>query len=169
MAYADNTSAHVDSILARLSNGFFGEAGTARGHLERIQMQRSLLDSRFPEEAASLKNSLSTRDRARVNDYLDNIREIKQRVKQDGNTAAIAAACVVRCSGRAFADFLQRACGPHVRPRRGCVSGGCDACIYIRDIPGNWSQRTYPQIGITEQHHSISHHQNNPEKIAKVA
>jgi hypothetical protein len=30
------------------------------------------------------------------------------------------------------------------------------------------SQRTYPQIGVTEQHHSISHHQNNAEKIAKV-
>ena len=31
------------------------------------------------------------------------------------------------------------------------------------------SQRTYPQIGITEQHHSVSHHQNNAEKMAKVA
>src|SRR5262249_61841479 len=30
------------------------------------------------------------------------------------------------------------------------------------------SQRTYAQIGVTEQHHSISHHLNNPEKIAKV-
>jgi hypothetical protein len=30
------------------------------------------------------------------------------------------------------------------------------------------SQRTYPQIGITEQHHTISHHQNNPQKIATV-
>jgi hypothetical protein len=28
------------------------------------------------------------------------------------------------------------------------------------------SQRTYPQIGVTEQHHSISHHQNNVEKMA---
>jgi hypothetical protein len=30
------------------------------------------------------------------------------------------------------------------------------------------SQRTYPQIGVTEQHHSVSHHQNNPEKVAKM-
>src|SRR4029079_7348172 len=30
------------------------------------------------------------------------------------------------------------------------------------------SQRTYAQIGVTEQHHSISHHLNNPEKMAKV-
>ena len=30
------------------------------------------------------------------------------------------------------------------------------------------SQRTYPQIGVTEQHHSVSHHQNNAEKMAKV-
>jgi hypothetical protein len=29
-------------------------------------------------------------------------------------------------------------------------------------------QRTYPQLGVTEQHHSVSHHQNNPDKMAKV-
>ena len=31
------------------------------------------------------------------------------------------------------------------------------------------SQRTYPQIGVSEQHHGVSHHGNDPEKIAKVA
>ena len=31
------------------------------------------------------------------------------------------------------------------------------------------SQRTYPQIGVPEQHHGVSHHGNDPEKIAKVA
>ena len=30
------------------------------------------------------------------------------------------------------------------------------------------SNRTYPAIGITEAHHSVSHHQNNAEKIAKL-
>jgi hypothetical protein len=30
------------------------------------------------------------------------------------------------------------------------------------------SQRTYPQIGVTEQHHSISHHQNQPDKMARM-
>ena len=29
------------------------------------------------------------------------------------------------------------------------------------------SQRTYPQIGVTEQHHAVSHHGNDPDKIAK--
>jgi hypothetical protein len=29
------------------------------------------------------------------------------------------------------------------------------------------SQRTYPQIGVTEQHHSVSHHGNDPQKIAQ--
>jgi hypothetical protein len=30
------------------------------------------------------------------------------------------------------------------------------------------SQRTYPKIGVTEQHHSVSHHTNNADKIAKM-
>ena len=29
------------------------------------------------------------------------------------------------------------------------------------------SQRTYPQIGVTEQHHSVSHHGNDAQKIAQ--
>src|SRR6476469_9532865 len=53
----------------------FGEAGTARERLERIQMQRSILDS-VSEEAAGLQRGLGARDRARVSDYLENIREI---------------------------------------------------------------------------------------------
>jgi hypothetical protein len=31
------------------------------------------------------------------------------------------------------------------------------------------SQRTYPQIGVSDQHHGVSHHGNDPDKIAKVA
>src|SRR5262249_59001997 len=59
----------------------FGEAGTARERLERIQMQRSILDS-VSEEAASLQRGLGARDRARVSDYLENIREIERRIEQ---------------------------------------------------------------------------------------
>jgi hypothetical protein len=31
------------------------------------------------------------------------------------------------------------------------------------------SQRTFPQIGVPEPHHSVSHHGNNPQQIAKLA
>src|SRR5690349_12318553 len=59
----------------------FGEAGTSRERLERIQMQRSILDS-ISEEAGNLQRGLGPRDRSRINDYLDNIREIERRIQR---------------------------------------------------------------------------------------
>src|SRR5262245_8973513 len=59
----------------------FGEAGSAQERLERIQGQRSILDS-ISQEAASLQRGLGARDRARLTDYLDNIREIERRIQQ---------------------------------------------------------------------------------------
>src|SRR6185503_4190247 len=59
----------------------FGEAGTSQERLERIQGQRSILDS-ISEEAASLQRGLGTRDRARLSDYLENIREVERRIQQ---------------------------------------------------------------------------------------
>src|SRR6266850_3500297 len=59
----------------------FGEAGTSRERVERIQMQRSILDS-ISQEAGNLQRGLGPRDRARVSDYLDNIREIERRIQQ---------------------------------------------------------------------------------------
>src|SRR5262245_40449137 len=58
----------------------FGEAGSSQERQERIQGQRSILDS-ISEEATSLSRGLSARDRARLNDYLENIREIERRIQ----------------------------------------------------------------------------------------
>src|SRR5215475_197432 len=69
----------------------FGEAGTSKERLERIQMQRSILDS-ISEEAGNLQRGLGPKDRARINDYLDNIREIErriQRTEQHNSTQAV--------------------------------------------------------------------------------
>src|SRR5215468_11296277 len=59
----------------------FGDAGSAAERLAAIQRQRSLLDS-ISEEAGNLRRGLDTRDNARLNDYLDNIREIERRIQQ---------------------------------------------------------------------------------------
>src|SRR5438876_3705400 len=59
----------------------FGEAGSSEDRRERIQKQRSILDS-ISEEAGALQRGLGPRDRARVTDYLDNIREIERRIQQ---------------------------------------------------------------------------------------
>src|SRR5215471_7717538 len=59
----------------------FGEAGSARDRAARSTRERSILDS-LSEETGDLERSLGPRDRARLGDYLDNIREIERRIQQ---------------------------------------------------------------------------------------
>src|SRR5580700_8406448 len=59
----------------------FGEAGSAAERRARMVTQRSILDS-IAEDANDLQRTLGGRDRARITDYLDNLREIERRIQQ---------------------------------------------------------------------------------------
>ncbi len=59
----------------------FGRSGTQAERLQRIQEDRSILDS-VTEEARDLQRKVGARDRARLGDYLDNVREIERRIQR---------------------------------------------------------------------------------------
>jgi hypothetical protein len=142
----------------------FGEAGTAQERAERIQMQRSILDS-ISEEAGNLQRALGPRDRARVSDYLDNIREIERRIEQTerrNRTETVGLDAPV-----GVPDSFEE----HMALMFDLIAAAFQSDVtrvFTFMTSRELSQRTYPQIGVTEQHHSVSHHQNNAEKIAKV-
>lgn len=142
----------------------FGEAASASERQARIQKERSILDS-ISEEAKDLERGLGTRDRARVGDYLENVREIERRIQR------------TEAHNRSDATRMDAPIGvpdsfdEHVGLMFDLVAAAYQADatrVFTFMMSREISQRTYPQIGITEQHHSISHHQNNPEKMAKV-
>jgi len=142
----------------------FGEAGSTAERLERIHQQRSLLDS-ISEEAAGLQRGLGTRDRARMNDYLENIREIERRIQQierrQGSQAATTGAPLgipETFDEHVALMFDLAAAAWHTDVTR----------VFTFMMSRELSQRTYPQIGVTEQHHSVSHHTNNADKMAKM-
>jgi hypothetical protein len=142
----------------------FGEAGTSKERLERIQQQRSLFDS-ISEEATTLQRGLGARDRARLTDYLDNIREIERRIQQIERRNDTQVTSPDRPLGvpDSFDD--------HVNLMFDLIAAAWQADVtrvFTFMMSRELSQRTYPQIGVTEQHHSVSHHQNNPEKVAKM-
>ena len=138
----------------------FGEAGTANERLARVQKQRSILDS-ISEEADELGRGLGSRDRARIADYLDNVREIERRIQRaeshKSETTLDAPVGVPESfdehAGLMF-DLIAAAWQADVTR------------VFTFMMSRELSQRTYPAIGVTEQHHSISHHQNNAEKMA---
>jgi hypothetical protein len=141
----------------------FGEAGTTEERLERIQKQRSILDA-ISEEAGRIRQGLGARDQARVGDYLDNIREIERRIQQTERHAADAVSLDAPVGvPDSFDD--------HVGLMFDLIAAAYQADVtrvFSFMMSRELSQRTYPQIGVTEQHHSVSHHQNNPQKIATV-
>jgi len=142
----------------------FGAAGTAADRRERVAKERSILDS-VVDEAGSLQQGLGPRDRVRLGDYLDNLREIERRIQRQ------------EARGATQVDAPDAPIGvPDSFDEHVALLFDLLAVSYQADITRVFtfmmsrelSQRTYPQIGVTEQHHSVSHHQNNPAKMAQV-
>jgi hypothetical protein len=142
----------------------FGAAGTAADRRARAQKERSILDS-VVAEANGLERGLGSRDRARLGEYLENLREIERRIQRQearGATQIEATDALIGVPdsfdehAALLFDLLAMAYQADVTR------------VFTFMMSRELSQRTYPQIGVTEQHHSVSHHQNNPDKMAQV-
>jgi hypothetical protein len=143
----------------------FGRAGTAAQRAARMQEDRSILDS-ISEDASRLRVRLGTRDRARVDDYLDHIREVERRIQQaetlnSNRTASIDAPAGIPES---FEDHVALMCELLT------VAWQADLTrVFTFMMSREASQRTYPQIGVPEPHHTLSHHGNDPRKMESNA
>ena len=140
----------------------FDGGASAAQRASRMREQRSLLDS-ISEEAGRLQRGLGTRDRARVADYLDNIREIERRLER---AEAHAAGDVTFDAPVGVPDSFEE----HVGLMFDLLALAYQADVtrvFSFMLSRELSQRTYPQIGVTEQHHSVSHHGNDAQKIAQ--
>jgi hypothetical protein len=140
----------------------FGQAGTAASRATRSRQQKSILDS-ITAEASDLRRSLGTRDRTRVNEYLDNLREIERRIQQaeahGSSNVSIGAPIGVPDSWEEHVGLLYD-----------LVAAAWQADVtrvFTFMLARELSQRTYANLGVTEQHHTVSHHGNDPDKIAK--
>ena len=143
----------------------FGRAGSSAQRRAHQAEDMSILDS-ITGDAARLKLHLGKRDRSRLDDYLDNVREIEQRIaraeKKNGETAiAMDAPQGIPESFEAHAALMF----------------DLQLVAYQADITRvvtfmlsrEASQRTYPQIDVDEPHHTLSHHGNDPVKKARNA
>jgi hypothetical protein len=138
----------------------FGRAGTSAQRQQRQAEDRSVLDS-ITGDAARLGLGLGPRDRSRLNDYLDQIREIEQRVARAQSTNAAAALSMDAPAGI-----------PESFEEHAALMFDLQLVAYQTDLTRvvtfmlsrEASQRTYPQIEVGEPHHTISHHGNDPVK-----
>jgi hypothetical protein len=142
----------------------FGQGGSAAERLARIQEDRSILDA-ITKEAAALQLQLGPSDRQTMNQYLENVREIERRIqraeKSQGDQDLLLPA---RPAGVPF-DFEE-----HVALMYELMALSYQANItrvITFMVSREVSNRTYTQVGVSDGHHAISHHQNRAEKMEK--
>jgi hypothetical protein len=147
----------------------FGGAGNAAQRLARLQENRSILDS-VVDSVRSLESGLDARDRNRLSEYLQNVREIERRIQ---NAEAQAASTPI--------DLLSPVGPPeafdeHVAVLFDLLAAAMQADVtrvftfmMMRDV----TSRSFPHIGVSDPHHALSHEangrSNDPSKPVKFA
>ncbi len=165
IAWAGETSPLPMEINPRVAfERLFGRAGSAEDRRRRLHEDGSILDS-VVEEAGALQRVVSPADKRRLDDYLENVREIERRIQrtETRNSTELALAAPVGIPE----DFEE-----HM-----AVMFDLLAIAYQADLTRVFtfmtgreaSQRTYPGLGMSKTHHDTSHHGQQPDNMAQHA
>jgi hypothetical protein len=144
----------------------FGEGGTPEERQTALRKRASLLDS-IIDDMRRLKRGLGVNDRSRVSDYLDSIREVERRIqKAETDKKDKPMPDLDRPMGvpAAYADHARLMFDLQLLAYQGDITR-----ITTFQIARETSNRSYPEIGISDPHHPLSHHGDNPEKIEKMS
>jgi hypothetical protein len=144
----------------------FGEGGSIAERRAALRKKASLLDS-FNDDIARLQRKLGPGDRARISHYLETVREVERRIqKAEAKTADNPLPDLDRPVGvpAAYADHARLMFDLQVLALQGDVTR-----VITFQLARETSNRTYPEIGVPDPHHPLSHHGNDPEKIARMA
>ena len=150
----------------RVFERLFGEGGGAAEMRAEAHADRSILDAML-DDLARLRATLGAGDRARVSQYLDSVREVERRIRM-----------AERQASRPGLTLPARPVGvPESYDEHARLMLDLQVLAYQADITRVFSlmlgreqtARTFPWIGVSDGHHAVSHHQDNPEKIAAIA
>lgn len=144
----------------------FGAGGTKADRQAALRRRASVLDF-VRDDMAKLKRGLDPSDRAKVDGYLDTIREVERRIeKAEADVKDNPLPDLDRPVGvpAAYADHARLMFDLQVLAMQGDVTR-----VMTFQLARETSNRTYPEIGVSDPHHPLSHHGNDPDKIARMA
>jgi hypothetical protein len=155
--------ANPRAVFERLfgTNDREGEAGLAQRQLYR----KSILDY-VMEDARQLQRNLCAADRAKLDQYMTAVREIEQQIDRTEQFSEQSGPDMEKPDG------IPKAYEEHIRLMYDllALSFRTDTTrIATFMVAHDGSNRPYPEIGVSEGHHNLSHHGNDPEKKAKIA
>ncbi len=145
----------------------FGKGGTAEERSSRRQVNRSVLD-RITSSVARLRNDIGTADRNRLDNYLENVREIERRIRKIEEYNASGVERELPDAPIGVPDSWEE----HVK-----IMFDLQALAFAADVTRSStlklsrdvSPRTFPTSGSDTGFHSASHHQQKPEMIEDFA
>jgi hypothetical protein len=153
--------AHPRIVFERL----FGEGGSAADRRAALQRRASLLDWVL-DDITRLQKDLGPEDRTRVGQYLETVREVERRIqKAEAETKDAVLPDLDRPVGvpAAYADHAKLMFDLQVLALQADVTR-----VITFQLARETSNRTYPEIGVPDPHHPLTHHGNDPEKIARM-
>jgi hypothetical protein len=145
----------------------FGEGGSTDPEirLARWRLRGSILDS-VREKVVGLSGSLGGTDRAALDAYLESIRDVERRIQRAEEQSTRELPEVVQPAGvpDTFEQYVKLMFDLQVLAYQADLTR-VTTFMLSRELSG----RAYPEIGVSEGFHAVSHHGNNPEKIADQA
>lgn len=156
------SEAHPRIVFERL----FGEGGSTEDRIASLRRKGSLLDF-VREDVARLQSELGPNDRTRVGQYLDSIREVERRIqKAEAEAADNPLPDLDRPVGvpAAYADHAKLMFDLQVLAFQADITR-----IITFQLARETSNRIYPEIGISDPHHPLTHHGNDPDKVARMS
>ncbi|MAP08525.1 MAG: hypothetical protein CMM00_06790 [Rhodopirellula sp.] len=144
----------------------FGEGGTPEQRRAAMQKRASLLDS-INLEIKRIKNRVGASDRNKIDGYLESIREVERRIQlAEQNSHENPLPDLDRPVGvpTAYADHAKLMFDLQLLAFQGDITR-----VVSFQLAREASTRTYPEIGVPDPHHPVTHHGRDPEKLAKVA
>lgn len=145
----------------------FGDSGSTDAATRRARMlrDRSVLDS-VTDKVVDLKRGLGPSDRTKIDEYLEGVRDVERRIQkvEEQQTRELPAVEQPEGIPSTYAEHVQLMFDLQLLAYR------ADLTRVITFMMGREvSSRTYPEIGVPDAHHPLSHHQYDPAKIALMS
>jgi hypothetical protein len=137
----------------------YGDGGSAEQRLARKQAAASILD-RVMGRISSVNATLSSPDRTRLNDYLENVREVERRVQMSASRSVAAPSMELSVAPpQSIDEHIKLMWDLQFLAFQGDITR-VSAMLLVRDESGT----SYPESAVTTAHHGASHHGEDPAK-----
>ena len=144
----------------------FGNGGTPDQREAALRSRASLLDS-ITSEIKRLKNRVGPADKNRIDEFMSSIREVERRIQlAEANAKDNPLPDLDRPVGvpTSYGDHAKLMFDLQLLAFQGDITR-----VVSFQLAREASTRTYPEIGVPDPHHPVTHHGNDPEKLKKVA